>query len=426
MRNIINQIIEMKSNLLLKNCMLVFPNHEFNGQKIDIEIIEGKITQIGKNIPSEIKECIADQYISPGWFDMKVNFCDPGFEHKEDIQSGSKAAISGGFTGVATFPELDPVSDNKSQISYQISKSQQLPIQIIPIGALSVGMKGTDMAELYDMYTVGAKAFTDGEKTSNDSGLLMRALQYTQVFHAPVIIQPNDKKLSQGGKMHEGLVNVTLGLKGIPDIAETADIQKCLEILRYTGGELHFSKISTPQSVELIKQAKKEGLKVTADVSIHHLILTDEALTGFDTNYKFNPPLRPQSYIKSLIEGLNNGTIDCIVSDHKPEDTENKEVEFDYAKNGCIGTQLLYSIYQTFLSNQIDLDRLIQLISINPRKILNLEAITWEIGSNANITIFNPNEEWKLTKDNNLSKSYNTPFDNQIFKGKVIQTIYNS
>lgn len=416
----------MKEYIHLKNCTLYHVGHPLHSKKISMEVQDGIITQIGESIISNATEIIENAHISAGWFDMRVSFCDPGNEHKEDLTSGANAAAAGGFTGVATLPNTLPVADNKSQIEYQKSirrGGQNLPTDIYPMGALSVGLLGKDMAELYDMFQSGAIAFTDGDKAHTDSGLLMRCLQYGKVFGATIIVMANDEELSRGGKMHEGVVSVNLGLKGIPDIAETVQIQKCLEILRYTEGKLHFSKVSTPQGIQLIAAAKAEGLHVTADISIQHLIHTDEALYSFDTHYKLLPPLRPQTYIDAMIAAINNGTIDCIVSDHKPENIENKAVEFDYAATGCIGTQTLYSAYQTYLADKISLNTFIKAVSNNPRTILNLPAIQIEQGSPANLTIFDPTKKWLYNKDNSLSKSYNTPFDQVEFTGQVLKVI---
>ncbi len=413
----------MKAYIHLKNCTLQHVGHPLHSKKISMEVHDGIITQLGESIISNATEVIENAYISAGWFDMRVSFCDPGNEHKEDLASGAHAAAAGGFTGVATLPNTLPVADNKSQIEYQKSKSTHLPTDIYPMGALSVGLAGKDMAELYDMFQNGAIAFTDGDTAHTDSGLLMRCLQYAKVFGATIIVMANDEELSRGGKMHEGEVSVNLGLKGIPDIAETAQIQKCLEILRYTEGKLHFSKVSTPKGIALIAAAKAEGLQVTCDIAIQYLIHTDAALEGFDTHYKLVPPLRPQSYIDAMIAAVNNGTIDCIVSDHKPENIENKAVEFDYAATGCIGTQTLYSAYQTFLADKISLNTFIKAVSNNPRAILNLPNIEIEQGSAANLTIFDPTKKWIYNKDSNLSKSYNTPFDNTEFTGRVLKVV---
>ncbi|MDZ4757172.1 MAG: dihydroorotase [Bacteroidota bacterium] len=416
----------MKAHIYLKNCILHHIGHPLHSKQIDMEVQDGIISQMGESIISTATEIIENAHISAGWFDMRVSFCDPGNEHKEDLISGAKAAAAGGFTGVATLPNTVPVADNKSQIEYQKNiqrGGQMLATDIYPMGALSVGLLGKDMAELYDMFQSGAIAFTDGDKAHTNSGLLMRCLQYAKVFGAPIVVMANDEELSKGGKMHEGLVSVNLGLKGIPDIAETAQIQKCLEIVRYTEGKLHFSKVSTPQGLQLIAAAKAEGLNVTADISIQHLIHTDTALESFDTHYKVMPPLRPQNYIDAMIKAINDGTIDCIVSDHKPENIENKAVEFDYAATGCIGTQTLYSAYQTYLADKISLNIFVKAVSNNPRNILNLPAIQIEQGAAANLTVFDPTEKWIYNKQNNLSKSYNTPFDNMEFTGKVLKVI---
>ncbi|MBI3234023.1 MAG: dihydroorotase [Bacteroidetes bacterium] len=412
------------AKVLVKNVKVIDPQSPYNGQVTDILIEDKKIIHIGKIDDDGASMIEADgAFISAGWMDMRVNFCDPGDEHKETIVSGCSAARAGGFTAVAMMPNLHPVTDNKSQIEYILNKSKNTGVQVYVVGALSVGGEGSELAELYDMNQAGAVAFADINKTVSKSGLLVRALQYCQPLGARVLVHCEDKSISSGGKMHEGEMSVSLGLKGIPPLAESIAIARDIEILRYTGGKLHISRVSTAQGVDLIRKAKAEGLDITADVTIHHLVQSDEDLHEFDTNFKHNPPLRSKEHVSALIQGLNDGTIDCIVSDHTPENIENKDVEFDYAASGVIGTQILFSLYQTYLANHISLEKFIEIISSNARKVLGIDIPKIEVGEKIDATLFSIDLSTSFDSKSNCSLSNNSPYIGQELKGRVIQTI---
>lgn len=412
--------------ILIKGATIIDAQSPYNGKVADILIENNIILEIGDIEPSDYEMVDASgKYVSIGWMDMRVNFCDPGDEHKETIESGCNAARAGGFTAVAVMPNLQPVTDHKSQIEYIQNRGEDSGLKVFAVGAMSANCEGKELAELYDMHCAGAIAFADAGIPVSKSGLLLRALQYCQTFGSRVMVHCEDKSLSSGGSMHEGPVSVSLGLKGIPALAESVSIARDIEILRYTGGKMHISRVSTLQGVSLIRSAKAEGLDVTADVTIHHLLLSDESLKDFDTNFKMNPPLRSQEHILALIDGVNDGTIDCIVSDHTPENIENKAVEFEYAHAGVIGTQLLFSLYQTYLSSQILLEKFISCIAVNPRKILNIPIPKIELEEPVQLTVFCTETLYKFDQRANKSASNNSPFMGRELKGKALITFCN-
>ena len=308
--------------ILIKNSIVIDSRSLLNGKKVDIYIKNGKIESIGTNLKVKAKHIIEDEnlHTSIGWLDMRANFQDPGFEYKEDLISGIQAAANGGFTGVVLSSETNPAISSKAQVEYILNKTQKSLIDVFPMGTVSENGKGERLAEMYDMRVAGAVGFSDGKKSISDSGLLLRALLYVKGFNSLVANFPNDSSLVGKGIMHEGVVSTSLGLKGIPAIAESNMVARDLHILEYTGSKLHISAISTEESVKQIKSAKSKNLNISTDVAAHNLDLTDENLKEFDSHYKVMPPLRSAVHVKSLIKGLKEGTIDVICSDHCPED----------------------------------------------------------------------------------------------------------
>lgn len=419
------------SMLLLKNVTIIAPFSDLNGQLTDIfinksGIIEkiGTLSSVPKNTTIFEKEGTC---VSIGWADIGVHTCDPGFEHREDLASTARAAMAGGFTTVMPFPNTEPATDSKAEILYIKNKTQSYLVDFYPIGALSAGCKGKDLAELIDMSQAGAVAFSDGKKAVQDGGLILRGLQYAKTFEGIIFNSPLDKTIAPHGQMHEGLTSTSLGLSGIPSMAEELIIQRDLQLLEYSGGRLHFHNISTSRSVELIRQAKKQGLKVTCSVAALNLCLNDEALNGFDTYLKVMPPLREKSDIDVLIKGLKDGTIDFIDSNHTPIDTEGKDLEFPYAAFGAIGLDSAFSMIHTQLSKKLTFDQLIHLWAIQPRTVLGLPVPSITEGVVANFTLFNPHEKWAFTEKNIYSKSRNTPLLSQPslseLKGRVYGVI---
>jgi dihydroorotase len=411
-------------NLLIKSALIVDPNSSFNQKTADILIKNGVITKIATGITADGVEVFdaAGKYVSPGFFDLNCNIGELGLETKEDLQTGTLAAAAGGFTGLALMPNANPVH-SKTEVEYLVNKAKDNLVNVYPLGTISQKREGKDLAEMYDMHLSGAKAFTDGNRPVQDAGLMERALLYAQGFDGLVFSYPEDTAIAGKAKMHEGEVSTMLGMKGIPSLAEELMIARDLYLAEYTGSAIHFSTISTKRSVELIREAKKKGLKVTCDVAAHHLILTDEVLMGFDSQYKVKPPLRTQADVDALIAGLHDDTIDVIVSQHTPHEVEFKNVEFEIAAYGIIGLQTAVA---TVLKSGIDYGKIVQKMAINPRQILNVAIPQITEGQQADLVVVDTAAEWEFTKQNNRSKSYNSPFIGQNLSGKALLTCNNN
>jgi len=412
---------------ILGSVKVVDPLSKFHGEEVDILISDGIIKKISKKITHERVERLAlpegEKMISPGWFDFSVHFNDPGHEYKEGIDNGLNVLARSGFTAAGLLPNTQPVIQRKTDISYVKSKSQTALVDLFPYGAITMDCKGEELTEMIDMHHAGATAFTDGTCAIENADILLKTLLYLQKFGGTLIQKPEDHRLNLFGSMNEGKVSTMLGLKGMPDIAESLMVQRDLKILEYAKGKIHFSGISTEASVEMIQRAKEKGLNVTCDVSIHQLLFDEEDVSDYDTNCKVNPPLRTKADKKALIEGVKHDVIDVITSHHLPQDEENKKMEFDLAAFGMIGVQSFFpGLIQ--LSKEIPLDKLLACCTTNPRKILNLPAVTIEEGIKANLTVFECEETWEYTALNNLSRSSNSPFLNKQLEGKVWGTIH--
>jgi len=411
-------------NLLIKSATIVDPNSPFHQQVADLLIKNGTIAKISSNITDDAPVFDAKgKYISPGFFDLNCNIGELGYETKETLETGTRAAASGGFTGLALMPNTQPPVHSKAEIEYLFNRAKNNLVDIYPLGTISHKREGKDMAEMYDMFLSGAKAFTDGNRPVQDAGLMERALLYTQGFKALVFSYPEDTAIAGKAKVNEGEVSTLLGMKGIPSLAEELMIARDLYLAEYTGSKIHFSTLSTARSVELIKEAKKKGLQVTCDVAAHHLVLTDDELKGFDSNYKVKPPLRIQKDVDALIKGLKDNTIDAIVSQHTPHEIEFKDVEFEVAEYGNIGLQTTLSLA---IRAGLDLELIVKKLAINPRKILEVEIATIAEGQKANLVIFDADADWEYSKANNQSKSGNSPFIGQNLKGRVLLTVNNN
>ncbi len=411
-------------NLLIKSATIIDPNSPFDQQAVDILIEKGVITNIAPQIDADAEVIEASgKYISPGFFDLNCNIGELGLETKEDLHTGTRAAAAGGFTGIALMPNTTPPVHSKAEIEYLLNRAQKNLVDVYPLGAISHKREGKDMAEMYDMYLSGAKAFTDGNRPVQDAGLMERALLYAQGFDALVFSYPEDTAIAGKAKINEGEVSTLLGMKGIPSLAEELMIARDLYLAEYTVSKIHFSTISTVRSVELIREAKRKGLEVTCDVAAHHLVLTDEALTGFDSMYKVKPPLRTQDDVDALITGLKDGTIDAIVSQHTPHEIEFKDVEFEVAEFGMIGLQTAFPLA---IKAGLDINLVIQKLAVSPREILNIDMPVIAEKQLANLVLFDLNGEWEYNAKNNKSKSANSPFIGQQLKGKVLLTINNN
>jgi dihydroorotase len=410
-------------NLLIKSATITDPNSTFNQQTTDILIEDGVIVKIAAAIKSDAEVFDASgMHLAPGFFDLNCNIGELGLETKEDLQSGTKAAAAGGFTGLALMPNTQPPVHSKSEVEFILNKAKGNLVDIYPLGTISHKCEGKDMAEMYDMHQSGAKAFTDGKHPIQDAGLMERALLYVQGFGGLVFSYPEDRAIAGKAKVHEGEVSTLLGMKGIPALAEELMIARDLYLAEYTESKIHFTTVSTAQSVDLIRQAKAKGLKVTCDVAAHHLVLTHHDLLGFDSQYKVKPPLRTQNDVDALISGLKDGTIDAIVSQHTPHEIEFKDVEFEVAEFGMIGLQTALSLA---LQAGLPVDLLVQKLSVGPRQILNLAVPHIAEGQKANLVVFDAKQQWAYTKQNNQSKSYNSPFIGKQLTGKVLLTCNN-
>lgn len=390
----------------------------------DIRISAGIIQAVGKNLPMEpgVREIRFEQeaYVSPGWMDAGVQTGEPGYEHREDFQTLARAAAAGGFTAVACVPNTLPVVDSKSAVAYILNKTAGSIVSFHPIGAISVDAAGSDMAELFDMHNAGAVAFSDGCRPVQDAGLLLRTLQYVRAFNGLVMHQPHHKSIAAGGQMHEGLMSTQLGLKGIPALSEEVTVQRDLSLLEYADSRLHLHLLSTRKSVALVRAAKAAGLPVTASVAVANLCFTDEMLAEFESNWKLLPPLREEDDRQALLEGLADGTIDFICSNHSPWDTEAKNLEFPFAEFGMIGLETAFALCRTFLEKNLSLEQLVQLWAIGPRQVLGLPVPEIKPGATADLCFFAPDQEWVFTEKDIRSKSANTPFVGQKFRGKVL------
>lgn len=411
--------------VLLKQVLISDANSPANGSVKDILLQDGIIKQIADKISVKADQIIDQEglSVSLGWVDPFVHFCDPGFEHREDLLSGSTAATKGGFTTVFTLPNTAPVIDNKSQVSYILQKGQDLSCQILPIGALSKKIEGKDLAEMIDMYQNGAIAFSDGLQPIQSPLLLLKALQYVKTFDGVVIQLPIDKTLGHYGLMNEGVISTQLGLPGIPAIAEELMIHRDIELLKYTSSKLHITGVSTKKGIELIAKAKAEKLNITCSVTPYHLTFTEDDLNTYDTLLKVNPPLRTKADRASLIKAVQDGVVDLISSHHIPQDWDAKTIEFENAKNGMASIETTFSAVLEAIpiltSNQIS-----NLFSNNARRIFNLPACIKE-GEKAALTIFNMNGKTLLNKENTASKSANNAFLSKSLKGQVVGVYAN-
>jgi len=420
--------------ILIKSAKIIDINSIHHNKIMDILIINGNIEKIAKSIKSspksiangsEIEFSAKDLHISPGWFDLHANFSEPGNEQRETIESGSNAAIKGGFTGVMVMPNTTPKIDNKGMIEYIYNINKNNIVDIYPAGNLTKNQEGNEIVEIYDMKQAGCFAFTDDKHSIKRSDVLKVAMLYSKDCNALIMNYPNENCISNNGKMNEGETSTKLGLKGIPSLAEEMMVDRDISLCEYTNSRFHLSYLSTKKSAEKLKKAKNKGMNITADVCLYNLFLTDESLNDFDTRYKVMPPLRTNKDNKALIKALKDGTIDIISTDHSPQDQENKKIEFENAENGIIGLESAFGLIGKYLLPHLDISQIIEKIAINPRKILDIDDATISEGKQANITLFNPKIEWEFTTNDIKSKSKNTPFFGEKLKGKAL-AIFNN
>jgi len=405
-------------DILIKSATIIDPNNSLHRQKRDLLIINGIIKKIAKTIENDAQYqelILPNLHISIGWMDSSVSFGEPGFEERETIENGLKVAAKSGFTAIGLNPNTNPMIDDSSGVNYLIFKSSHSAVDVFPIGSFTKSANGTDMAELFDMKQNGAIAFYDYKKPIQNANLLKMGLLYLQSFEGLLMSFPQEFMTSYGSKANESPFTLSLGFEGSPSLSEELQVARDIQILEYTDGKLHIPTISTERSLKLIKEAHKKGLQVSCSVSAHHLVLTDETLENFETNYKVNPPLRSEKDIKALQKGVKDGTIALITSDHQPIDIDNKKKEYSYAKHGTIGLESFFGAVNSVL----ELDDFIDCMTINPRVIFKLPVPTIAEGVLANLTFFNPVEESVFTEKDLLSTSKNAAFIGRKMKGTV-------
>ncbi len=408
--------------LLIKKAIIVSPSSPHNGKQTDILITDGIISAIGSVDDVAVDKIIEQDnlHISIGWMDLFANFGEPGYEYKETIETGINAAAAGGFTDVAVIPNTKPVIDNKAYVEFVKHKAASFLVNVHPLGSITKNTEGKELAEMYDMYQSGAVGFTDGRNALQTAGIMLKALQYMLPISATIIQMPEDKTLGTHGLMNEGIASTQLGLPGKPAIAEELMIANNIELAKYTESKIHFTGISTKRSVELVNKAKQEGVKVTCSVTPYHLFFCDDDLNTYDTNLKVNPPLRTKDDRDALLAAVKNGDIDCIASHHLPQEWDSKVCEFEYAKNGMIGLETMFSI---LMKLGLSVNEFVKMQSINARNIVNLTLPEITVGAKTCLTLFNPNTEFVFEETMIKSKSKNTPFIGTALKGKVMGII---
>ncbi|HVU53779.1 MAG TPA: dihydroorotase [Puia sp.] len=407
--------------ILIQQATIIDRLSPHNGQNRDIFIENGHIKAIGQHLQETADRVIRHpgMHVSPGWVDIFSHFCDPGYEYKETLETGANAAAAGGFTDVFVIPNTRPVIDNKSQVEYIRSRSALLPVNIRPIGALTRGLEGKDLAEMYDMRHSGAVAFSDGTSPVQSAGLLLKGLQYVKAFEGVVIQVPDDRTVGANGLMNEGIVSTRLGLPGKPMMAEELIVARDINLARYTGSRLHFTGVTSPRGLEHIRKAKESGLAVSCSVTPYHLFFTDADLVNYDTNLKVFPPLRDEASVTTLKKAVLDGTIDCIASHHLPHEYDSKIVEFEYAKAGMTGLDIAYAVLRTAIPG-LSVERTVSLLSSGPRDIFGMEQPTITEGKTACLSLFDPSGTTRVEESMLRSKSKNTAFLGQTLQGRAL------
>jgi len=411
--------------ILIQSPEIIDAGSPFHKKEKNVLIQNGRIIEIGdKNFQADRVIKADGMKLSIGWFDVGTFVGDPGLEHKEDLDSVSKTAAAGGFTEIAILPNTVPSIQSKNEISYVTNGNDNKLVKIHALASVTRNNKGEELTEMIDLHEAGAIAFTDGLKAVWHTDIFLKALQYLQKFNGLLIDHAEDNWLNLFGQMHEGLNSTMLGLKGMPRIAEEIAVNRNLELLAYAGGRLHFARISSGKSAELIKAAKKK-FNVTCDIAAYQVLFDDSVLSTFDTNYKVNPPLREKADNDALIKALKDGTIDVLCSGHLPHEEESKKLEFDHADFGMINLQT-FAANLVALSRHVDYETLIEKVTTAPRRMLNQEMPAIEVDAKANLTLFDPNATWTLNDKTNLSKAVNSPWYNKPLVGRAVAVFNNT
>lgn len=410
--------------ILIQQARIIGSQSPHHGKIKDILIEDGIIKEISDQAMGSADQIIrqAGLHVSAGWADIFSHFCDPGLEYKETLETGAKAAASGGYTDVFVIPNTRPSIDTKAQVEYIVQKSKSFPSTVRPIGAITKNLEGKELAEMYDMQNSGAVAFSDGTSAVQSAGVLLKALQYVKSFDGVIIQIPDDKSIGSNGLINEGIVSTRLGLPGKPMMSEELIIARDIKLAEYADSKIHFTGISSPKSIEYIRRAKDSGLAVTCSVTPYHLFFSDEDLLNYDTNLKVYPPLRTKEVVNVLRLAVADGTIDCIATHHLPHEYDSKVLEFEYAKYGMTGLETAYAVLQASVP-ELSQEKWVELLSMNPRKIFDLPTPALEPGANACLTLFDPVASWFYRGDQVYSKSKNNPFLEKELKGKAFGII---
>lgn len=424
----------------IKQATVIDKPSTFNGKVVDITITDGRITAISEVNKKTVKAAPSivsggkevwkgninhELFISTGWVDVFADYREPGYEHKETIASGLEAAASGGFTDVMLMPNTQPAISSKSVLQFVLGKAAGNSVSLHAMGTMTANAEGKELAEMMDMHAHGAAAFTDGWKPVQNANLMLKAMEFVKAFDGIVVQMPVDAPLSTGGLMNEGAISTALGMPGIPLLAETLMIYRDIELLRYTGSKLHITGISSAESVAMIRTAKKEGLNISCSVTPYHLALTEDKLTGYDSAYKVSPPLRGEADRLALIKGLEDGTIDCIASHHRPHEWDAKTKEFEYAADGMAVQEITFNMLWDTLKEYISTERIVEILSVAPRNIFGLVQQKIDKGEQATITMFTTTGKHTLTSATKKSASMNNPFMGIALAGSVVG-IYNN
>ena len=417
--------------ILIKGGHLIDPANKKNGQ-FDLLISKGKIEAVEpegkiKDIPGADIIDAKGAIVTPGFCDMHVHFREPGHEYKETIETGSQSAAAGGFTTVAVMPNTSPVNDNRSVTEFILSQAKETSnINILPIGAITKGLRGETLSDMGELKEAGCIGYSDDGRPVSNSEIMRRALEYSKMFELPCIQHSEVLELTQGGSMNEGVVSTELGLKGMPTEAEDIMVHRDICLLPKTGGRLHVAHISSGGSVDLVRQAKAKGLAVTCEVAPHHFTLTHDACKGYDTNAKMSPPLRTQSDLDMIKEGMRDGTIDIIATDHAPHDRVDKQVEFSKACFGIVGLETALPLTLKMVDEKvISLERAIDMLTFQPNQLFNLDKGSLGIGKAADITLFDEKMEYTIDPSQFKSRSKNSPYKGWKVRGKVLRTLVN-
>jgi dihydroorotase len=415
-------------SLLLKGGRVIDPTQKLDAAT-NVLVVDGVVAEIGQNARGPEHTHVLDatgMIVCPGLIDVHVHLREPGGEHKETIATGARAAAAGGFTAVCSMPNTDPPIDDPAAVGFVRAAGLRVgAARVYPMGSVSVGQNGEQLTEMGEMVAAGAIGFTDDGKPVSDAGLMRLALEYTQAFNVPVASHCEEKSLSRNGSMNEGLVSTRLGLSGIPNAAEDVMIARDLLLAELTGGRLHVQHVSTVRGVDMIRRAKARGVRVTAEATPHHLTLTDEACDGYRTEAKVNPPLRSEADRQAVVEGLVDGTLDVIATDHAPHHYDEKEQAFEDAPFGLVGLETALGIVLTHLveKQRLNLSGLVERMSCAPARAFSLPGGTLKTGAPADITVFDPKREWVVNPTQLLSKSKNTPFAGWRLMGRAVATI---